>query len=139
MGNIHFMVMGPPDKHRDIVRDINKWKYEIEGKHFKGKQAPAIAEMRFYEVRLPEELEDKFCRDFSMNHISDFSYGSAKSFKTKVFNAIIRFMLIFTPYRKTKRAEGRQQFSLPAWYYAVSLGKMKRNKVSTNGNDREVL
>lgn len=134
------MVLGPPDKHKDIVREINKWQYDIEGSKFKGKQAPAIHEIRFYEVRLPEELEEKFSRDMALNNIYDFNFGTAKSFKTKVFRFLAKVFLKFTPYSPIKKAPGKQQYAIQAWHYALAFGKIKRNKINTKGGkEREVL
>jgi hypothetical protein len=141
MGNIHFMLLSPPDKHRELVGKINKWKYDIDGKHFKGKQSPYIAELRFYEVRLPEQLEPQFIRDLGLVDLLKNQGGQTRNWQYKLLDRILRILRHFTPYKPLPEpAKGEKQYQLPQWYYAIAFGKMRRAPVEIKtGGKREAL
>jgi len=141
MSNIHFAVLAPPDKHEDIIKNINKWKYDIEGKVAKGKQAPFIAEIRFYEVRIPDEIKGEFIRDTGLANWGANSFGVSNSWRTKLFWYIYKFMLKFTPYKPLKAASGEKKYSHGmGWAYFFPVGEIKRKPVKVKGGKaREVL
>lgn len=143
MPNIHFAVVAAPDKHREIVSKINNWKYDVEGKLFKGKCSPYITEMRMYDVRLPAEIEERFCRDFNLVNIEDYNAGAAQHgapWKWKILKFFFRIARITTPYQKISIANGDHQYTIVPWYYAVCFGKLRRAPVKTElGSEREVM
>jgi hypothetical protein len=140
LSNIHFSVLASPDTHKEIVTKINTWKYDLEGKEFKGKKSPYILELRTYEVRLPDELEGKFCRDIGMTDLLDTLGGDTRNWKYKVLNNIAKFLRMFTPYKKIEKAEGSQQFSIQPFHYTLGIGKLKRKKIKNQlGTERVVL
>lgn len=140
MGNIQFFYMASPDKHEELVREINSWEYEIEGKLAKGKVSPYISEIKFYDVRIPEELEKEFVRDLGMQDMKSAG-GTAKGLKLTIFKHLVKLIYLFTPYRPVPNpAEGKAKYPSFGWHYAFGVGKIKRKKVKVKGGKyREVL
>lgn len=142
MGNLHFAVLATPDKHEDIKREINNWKYQVEGEVAKGEMAPAIAELKLYEVRIPDKIEAEFVRDMRLvqNHRR---FGTTNSPLMTFVYMIFRFVMMFTPYRKmdeSKMQEKPKYSFAGTWHYAFPIGKLKRKKMKVKfGKDREVL
>ena len=142
MPNIIFSVLASPDKHAQIVKEINGWKYEIEGEQFKGEQAPAIHEFKMYEVRVPEEIEAHFVRDFNL-HMGYEHIGVARSPLMRLAYGLWKAFLFFTPFKKLDSGQFKKkhQYGFPGtWHYAFPLGKLKRKPMKVKfGKDREVL
>jgi hypothetical protein len=140
MPNIHFSIMSPPDKHKEIVAKINTWKYDIEGKYFTGKVSPYIAQFETYEVRVPEEIKGEFIRD--ANCYWQFSkFGTGRNWKMRLFYSLYRAILWFTPYRATLPAKGEAKYNFGlSWAYVLPIGELRRKKVPVrNSKPREVL
>lgn len=139
MANIQFIMVGPPDKHKDFINEINKWKYEMEGNRFKGQQSPVVSEVKMYDVRVPDEIAAQFARDLGLR--TNLNSGAVTSKKVRFFNKLFNFIRKrFSPYDEIEVAEGPKKYSLPSWYYCFTLGKIKRNKMKVEiGEDREVL
>lgn len=143
MSNIHVIINAPPDKHRDIVAKINTWKYPISGKHFRGRQSPYISEIKSYEIRIPDEIEAEFVRDFDIVNPEDFMAGQAghaAPIRFKILQWLFKQMRKLTPYKPVVAAKGEKKYKMVPWYYAVAIGKLKRQPVKTEvGTEREVL
>ena len=141
MGNLYILIEGTPHKHEDFVKEVNAWKYDIEGNVAKGKQSPFISEVRLYDIRLPEQLESKFVRDLGIIDTSHKKVGNTvTSWKLRLGFKIYNFLMKFTPFHQVKPSEGEKQFSLSPWWYALCIGGLKRKKmkVTVNNNHREV-
>ena len=143
MSNFHFGVLASPGKHEELKREINQWQYEIEGDNFKGKTMPYISELRFYEVRIPEQVEEQFVKDMPLS----FPYhrlGVTKSWKMKLFFNMYRwFVKYLTPYEyieEPKHLERKYKFSFD-WYYILPLGKLKRKPIKSKitGKERDIM
>jgi hypothetical protein len=140
MGNVIFGMLASPRTHRDIKKVINKWKYKLEGRYFKGEQAPFISEIKFYDIRIPKEIEKEVIRDLNL-------YGSGTgvcdSWMLRSVMFIYRmFIRLFTPFKPIPYVKGEKQYSLPKqdWYYILPVGILKIKPVSVKGGkDREVL
>ena len=142
MPNLHFAVLAAPDKHEQIMKDINSWKYEIEGEVAKGEVAPVIHELKFYEVRCPPEMEADFVRD--MNLQSTFNkFGVARNLPMRILFWLYNLALFFSPYKKmdeSKKSEPKKYTFQGTWHYAVPIGKLTRRKMKVRfGKDRDVL
>jgi hypothetical protein len=142
MGNIIVSVLAAPDKHEQILKEVNTWKYEIEGEVAKGKISPVINEVRTYEVRIPDEIEGEFVRDFCMRDHSNM-FGTTNSLRTKLLYWLYKFVMRFTPFKKVdfSLVGTTPKYGFPGtWHYAVPIGKLKRKKMEVKfGEDREVL
>jgi hypothetical protein len=142
MPNIHFAMLASPDKHAEFIKNVNKWKYDIEGKKAKGKQSPYVSEMKFYEVRVPEELEAQFVRDMELYRGWE-NFGGSHNWTIKTLFKIYEFVLWFTPWRKLNASKkyDKKEFDLgPGWHYTVALGAIKRPKRKVrDGTPREIL
>jgi hypothetical protein len=142
MPNIIFSVLASPDKHKQIVKDINSWKYDIEGEQFKGKQAPAIHEFKMYEVRVPPEIEADFVRDFNL-HLGYGQVGVAKSLPMRILYGCFEILRFFSPFKAldtSKKGEEHKYSFAGTWHYAFPLGKLKRKPMKVKfGKDRDVL
>lgn len=140
IANLIFGLLASPGTHRHLIKDVNKWKYDIEGRHFKGKQAPFISELKFYEVRIPDEIKGDFIRDLGL---SQFGMGTTESLKVRLFMKLYRIALkLFTPFSPFKASGGKNQYSIGkgTWHYVLPVGELKRKKMEVNGGPkREVL
>lgn len=135
-----FGMMATPNTHKKFIKKINSFRYDIEGETFKGKQAPFISEIKFYDIRIPEELEDEVIRDLNLG---SFSMGTTTCLSFKIVMFIYRmFIKFFTPFRPIKEVKGDPKFSLDkySWKYIIPIGILKRRKMKTKMcKDREVL
>lgn len=139
MGDLIIQFAGSPDKHKELVSQINSWKYDIEGKVCKGKISPYIYETRTYIIRCPEEIEGLVLRDLE-GHDPSERKDSVFNWKLRFLWKLYKFFLWFTPFHYVKSAEGKPLFFLSPWWYCVHLGKIKRKKVGIlDGEEREVL
>ena len=143
MPSIHFGLLAAPDKHEQIIKDINKWKYDIEGEVAKGKQSPVIHELKFYEVRVPPELEADFVRDMGLK-MTLGTLGTARhSWAMRLLYGLYRAVLFFSPYKpvdESKITEPKKYSFTGTWHYPIPLGKLRRAPVKVKcGKDREVL
>ena len=142
MPNIIFSVLASPEKHKQIVKEVNAWKYKVEGEKFVGEQAPAIHEFKMYEVRVPEQIEAEFVRDFGLyTHYGHI--GTAQSPLMRLFYGIWSLIRFVSPFKKldTSKMYEEHKYGFPGtWHYAFALGKFKRKKMKVKfGKDREVL
>jgi hypothetical protein len=140
MGNIIFGMLATPNTHKKFVKEINNFKYDIEGKSFKGTQAPYISELKFYDIRVPEEIESEVIRDL---RLWQFNSGTTSSFKFKVVMFFYRmFIKICTPFKPIREVKGKTKYNLDqhCWNYILPVGILKRKKMKTAKNNyREVL
>lgn len=141
MSNIQFAMIAPPDKHKELTSEINNWKYEVQGKYFKGKQSPYISEIKFYDVRIPEQIEKEFVRDLGFISLDHGGNKAIKSWKTKLFMKLYKwFLKLLTPYQPLEAAKGERKYNMTGWKYCIPLGKIPRNKMPVEtGENREVL
>jgi len=139
MSNIIFGMLASPDKHEDFIKDINSWKYEIEGTHAKGVQAPYVSEIKFYDIRIPDEIKDRFLTDFEYNHHQGRGVTESWKFKTIMFFYKM-FLKVFTPFRAVEYKETEKKYTLGQWYYVIPVGELRRKSVPVRGaKAREVL
>jgi hypothetical protein len=142
MPNIIFSVLASPDKHEQIAKDINGWKYDIEGEQFKGQQAPAIHEFKLYEVRVPPEIEADFVRDFHL-YMGYDKIGTVQSPAMRFLYGIWEALRFVSPFKKldeSKIGEKKKYDFTGTWHYAFAVGKLNRTKMKVKfGKDREVL
>jgi hypothetical protein len=139
MGDILIQFTGPPDKHKDLVSQINSWKYEVEGKYTKGKQAPYIYETRTYILRVPEQIEGDVLRDLGLNDLRRLK-NQVDTLGMRIIGYLHRFLLKLTPLEYVEPRQGERKYSLPSWFYCVQIGKLKRKPVKVlGGKPREVL
>ena len=135
-----FGVMASPGTHRQLVKQINKWEYEIEGKYFKGKQAPYISEIKFYDIRIPEEIKNEVIRDL---HLHGTGQGVCSSWKFNLAMwAYKKFLSWFTPFKPIPVVGGKPKYKIlqGTWNYILPIGMLKRKKMEVQGGDsREVL
>lgn len=142
MPNLIFSVLASPEKHKQIVKEINAWKYKVEGEKFVGEQSPAIHEFKMYEVRVPEQIEAEFVRDFGLythyGHIGTVQ-SPAMRFLYMLWR-VVRFFSPFKPLDESKKDEEHKYGFPGTWHYAHPIGKLKRKKMKVKcGEDREVL
>lgn len=65
MSHIIFATYAHKGTHEKLVSEINNWRYEFKGEQRIGTAAPLISEIKFYDVRLPEQCVPEFMRDMS--------------------------------------------------------------------------
>ena len=140
MGNLQFMMIASPDKHKDFINKINEWKYSIEGKYARGEQSPVVSEIKPYDVRIPDEIEARFVRDLGVRSLNARLNPAVKSRKAQFFQTLYRLFLKLTPWKTMEPAEGKKEYMLEPWYYVIPIGKLPRNKMQVEtGGKREVL
>lgn len=140
MSNIQFAVIASPGTHKDLCKKINAWKYKVEGKHFTGYKAPYITEIKLYDIRVPEEIEERVCRDLGLYDFGEHSGGAVATWHYRLLGKVFKFVRRFTPWKPITRAEGPNEYSLGTWFYTMSLGKLKRQKMKClTGTKREVM
>jgi len=141
MGNIIFGMLATPNTHKKFIKDINSFKYDIEGEKFKGTQAPFVSELKFYDIRIPEEIEHEVIRDLRL--FGNIYGHTCDNWKYKItmwlYKTIIR---LFTPFKPIKPVSGEPKFQFDkyCWKYILPVGILKRKKMKVQiGKDREIL
>lgn len=150
MAHLEIAVVAPPDGHEDILREINEWRYEVEGPLLKGHVRPFVSEIKFYDVRIPKEAEARFVRDFEIRSEA-WGLGLEKHKQTHdkkmmrhgfgLYHWAMKFIRRFTPFKASVPADGPKQYTAKGWHYAILLGRIEDDQceVSLTGNKREVL
>ena len=142
--HLHLINYGSPEKHRKFEEELNLWRYEVEGPLRRGHIAPFISEVKFYDVRIPEEIAPMFLRDLNTNTLTSRKYdvqAIAKTMKGTWMTTLVKIFRFFTPWKDVKKLPGSQAFKLTPWYYSFLLGGLKDPMHISYMNDekREVL
>lgn len=112
----------------------------------KGHSRPFVSEIKFLDIRLPEEHIPLFLRDFG---VFDWSYNGWKPNKNNPYRQFglttlgkfIRLFWKISPVKGAKKAPLPKQYTCKDWHYAFLLGTIK-DPVQTTEYDktkREVL
>lgn len=139
--NYHFGVLASPHKHEELITEVNGWKYPVEGRIFKGEQSPFISELRYYDIRIPDAIEEDVLRDLRINSIDKIA-GVSKSWRFRLLSWLQRTVLFFTPFKPMPKYELKPPKYKPqgGWHYAMGIGKIKRKPVAVKtGGRRGVL
>ena len=125
MSKLHFAMKATPGKHAQLVRDINAWKYEVEGDTFKGTRSPTVEELKFYEVTVPESLEGQVARDLQID-ITHKQFNPNNKVLLFMLYTIYKLVLLLSPYGKTTQDKGESKFSFTgSEHTVVPFGKLK--------------
>jgi len=147
MAHLDFLMYAPPDVHNEFMKQVNKWKYECEGKFRTGKVAPFVSEIRFYDVRLPKQIMGEFLRDVRahspdtwLEHLSEWQ---TKNPIRRVYFWLLKklFHLVNPLHPIPEKAKGEQKYGLTSWNDFLCLG-MQTDPIQENkltGEKREVL
>ncbi|MFW6225855.1 MAG: hypothetical protein ACOC1K_05375 [Nanoarchaeota archaeon] len=123
--HLEILTYGTPEQHKRIVKDINSWKYKIEGKTFSGEMSPFISEIKLYDIRVPEQIAGQVLRDLN---VTDFRLPTNLNWKSKLFRLLIRFCLKVLGNKNIEKPKDKM-YGLDGWFYCFSLGNYKDNIV----------
>jgi hypothetical protein len=144
MTHLIMAMYASPDSQEEFMRKINQWRYEVEGKYRKGKVAPYVSELKFYDIRIPEDCVDRFLNDTRAQTIDDLSGQMQYIQKNKIkklmfwiFKRIIKKLGLEV--KKPERTD--KIFGLKFWHNFYCLAKLKDDECSNilTGEKREVL
>lgn len=141
----HLTILGycPPDVHEEFITEVNHWRYKAEGKYRKGTISPFVSELKFYDVRIPEELIPEFLRDLGAQTPENLATHFTRVNPKRKF--IIKLLLWIykklTPFKEPKIDTGNLKYKLGSWHNFYVFGQIK-DDIGTNiltGEKREVL
>ena len=145
MAHLELYVVAPPDRHKDLQRELNEWRYETEGKLFKGHSRPFVSTAVHYDVRIREEHVEKFIRDFRVKtwetKKSVWNDSNMSDWKLHKIRWLMKLFWMVTPFKGAKGTPGEPQFTHRHWYYAFLIGKVKDDPLmdSAYKSKKEVL
>lgn len=142
MAHIQFLTLAAPDTHKRIMKEINQWKYEIEGDYFKGVKSPFISEVRMYDVRIREEHIPQFMRDFELGNLAGNDANKDQKVQgLHILQRAYRWVSKLMPYKKLPARATNQRYKIRGWHYSYALGKLDdpQQKTTFTGKKREIL
>jgi len=141
--HLHLVGYGGKDHHERFIKAVNSWEYEAEGEVFKGTTTPYVSEVKFYDVRIKEEVAGQFLRDMGAYMFTEISpkTGSMSArviVVTKFFIPLIRKIL---GYKTIKKEKGPKKHSLIGWFHAFFIGAIKDGKLKdkVTGAEKEFM
>jgi len=143
---VHLELVGyaPPGVHQEFIKKINDMKYECEGENRKGEFAPFVSEVKYYDIRIPDDIKEEFLRDINARPLTS-PFGTLKRVHKGWRKYIYRFLYWLVekinPLKQPKPAEGKQKYKLGSWHNFYCLGEFTddSNKNVLTGEEREVL
>jgi hypothetical protein len=142
MAHLEIALLASPDRHEEFIRQINSWEYPCEGKQRKGTIRPFVSEIKFYDIRIPEELAPLFLRDLDVNTLTGkITYKDFKTQGLGIVQRIINAARWVLRIKTMEKAPGERLHKLPDWYYAFLLAKLDDPKqdIVTSKDQREIL
>lgn len=143
MAHLHLILYAPPNVHKDFMTKVNQWRYEVEGKHRKGMMAPFVSEVKFYDVRLPEDMIGRFARDLHISNVPDLLHNISrlhgkKKWMFKLASWIFNKINFYNP---VTMAKGEREHNLGSHNNFFCLGNLTDdiNSNIVTGERREVL
>ncbi len=143
--HLELLVHASPDKHKEIYKKINEFRYPVEGKLRKGVHKPFISEWRVYDIRVLEEVAPRLLRDLNVKLTKKdtrFILNKEKQSQgAKIIYNLARLFRFFLGFKNIKKAEGEKEFQIHPWHNCILLGaKPDPKKSNMFGNDKgEVL
>lgn len=135
-----------PDAHEEFMKEINLWRYKTEGKHSKGTSAPYVSELKLYDIRLPEDIVDKFLNDIHASKISDLTdhiqylqTNKLSKFFFWIVNKVIKKLGISSNHKNTD--DKLFKFKTNTWKNFYLMAKLKDDQCDNvlTKEAREVL
>lgn len=142
MAHIELVCYGSPIKHKKFIEEVNNWEYPLEGNVRKGVARPFVSEVKLYDVRIKEELAPQFLRDINISPFMGMQNGvNEKGFRPKMINFLLYLLRKAMGHTEIEKAEGKQKFSLPDWFYVFNVINFKdpKQKDPITGEMKEVL
>ena len=145
MAHLILGMYAPPDVHEDFVTKVNNWRYEVEGKHRKGKMTPYISELKMYDVRIPESMIERFLRDMRVSSLESLQrhIATTQKGKGKLIGLFFRFFMKFNFLKQIPvPPKSERKYSLgKIWCNSYLVGKIDDDlcKNVFTKEEREVL
>lgn len=135
--HLEILSYGSHEQHKKLVTEINNWKYKVEGDEFMGEMSPFISEIKFYDIRIPEQIAGQVLRDLN---VTDFRMPINLNWKSKLIRKLISFCLKCLGNKEINVPKDKM-YGLDGWFYSFSLGNYKDNQVieQFTGKKKEIL
>lgn len=142
MPDLHVSVFATPGTHKDIEKEVNGWRYDVEGVLAKGTQAPVLMKHQHYSVRLQDSIKEQFIRDFNLMSGIQAGLNGRANFVTRTFLKTFNWCIRRLPFLKAidRNINIPQKHKINTWKYNVTIGEVQRTPVPVKtGGKREVL
>ncbi len=152
MAHVQLYVIAPPDRHKDIQKAMNEWRYKVEGTHYTGHTRPFVCVGHHYDIRIKKELVSQFLTDFEViawdkkdRHLKNAKEGKNNwsGFGLHWASRIIRIFWKINPFVKGPKfpLPDKNIYKMKDWHYAFLIGVNQDipKKTSINDKEREVL
>lgn len=139
--HIELICYGSPIKHKKFIEDVNNWEYPLEGNIRKGVYRPFVSEVKFYDIRIKEELAPLFLRDVHAVDFIGMGVHKKKGLREYLILFLSKVMRKLMGSVEVKKAEGKRKYEMPDWFNAFNVACFKDpiQKDSITGEEKEVL
>jgi hypothetical protein len=146
----HLIVMGyaPPAVHEKFITEVNNWRYPVKGPHRKGLMSPFVSELKFYDIRLTEEMVPSFLRDLNassidnlIDHLQNLKKENKDTTSLKMLRWAYGMFKKLNIFKTAEPAEGKKVYKLDSWSNFYCFGKIEDDHMENvlTKKDREVL